>query len=263
MSDHETHLLLTFYVFDSVKNHGYIYSPIDRLYHMCDIYNIRKYLPSKSSVPLIVNKDLRPFMDISSDKIPIGTDMIYIPSTRTYRPRTYNDYFTYYLGHPTHNIEFDNYMNAIIPNHDHQNILRSHILNSLTRHISHDTHHSYIIINGPIEAVESLFDNFCKLDPLIKQGRPSLYCEAYVNKSVFDEVSRARIVLCKINYRTLRVAQIRNHKSHDRYTQYSGIVYQNSNTAITRDRSAPSIILNEIETYPCFTQNEILAWLFL
>jgi hypothetical protein len=194
-------------------------------------------------------------MDIANDKIPVSDNFIFIPSSKSLRLRTSNDYFTYSLQIPYINNDFTLFMNTLIPSSHHQSILRNHITQSL---ISNIHLRKYITINGSESSVNSLFDILSILSPLIKRSKPSLYCESYVNKSTLDDVNKSRIVLCNINYRTIRIAQLKPNKNYKLSLQYSGIIYQgNYNQSIHN-----SITLQPIENVVYPTPGEVLGWIF-
>lgn len=253
-----------FYIYETKKCHGYVYSPIDSLYHTCNKHNIKRYLSKDSEVPEIISIDLRCLMDIASDKIPINPDLILIPSTMKYRKRTSNDLFTYSLEQPTSNPEFNIYMDNLIPQEYDRTLFRHFLKLSLTSPINKEqiTPRCHIIVRGDKSDVDALFSILLKLDPIIKQGRASLYCESNVNKITLDEIHQSRIVLCDIGHRTLRIANPPYNKTYERPIQYHGLVYQNQpinpSSKEIYDRTINIATINNDVT---FTSSDVLGWI--
>lgn len=252
-----------FYIYDTRKYHGYIYSPIDALYHLCDKHNIRKYISSSPNTPEVQIKDLRSVMDMANNKLSITPDLILIPSTMEYRPRCCDDYFTYSIEAPIPSTRLNTYMNKIIPVIEERILLKKFLKLALTSMVSHKL---YIIISGKEQAVNVLFALLLKLEPIVKQSRPSIYCESNVNKSTLDEIHQARIVVSDIGHRTLRVADPPYDKVYQRPIQYYGLVYQDKSVITYRSRDVTERIVN-IETIEdneiIFTPGEILGWILL
>lgn len=259
-----------FYIYDLKKFHGYIYSSFDSLYHLCDKYNVKKHIPQNNPFPEIINKDLRPIMDMANNKIPIGNDLIYIPSTKNYRIRTEDDYFTYSIDDSINQVGVDinPYMNLIIPSNDDRILLRNHIITALSTHIIYDPNikqipnSSYLLIHGCEKSAEMLFNILSKLDPLITKGKISLYCETNVSKTVLTQIKKSRIVLCNIKQRTIRVAQPPN-KPFEHPIQYHGIIYQdivNYDITLSKHNNSDFISLCETDFNIGFTAGDILKW---
>lgn len=268
-----------FYIYDSKKYHGFIYTPVDRLYHPCHKHNIRKYLPKGYEIPQIIIEDLRSMMDIASDKIPINPDLILIPSTMKYRKRTSTDFFTYSLQPPTYNLQFNIYMTHLIPRDYDRSLLHRFLMLALTSNISslknnqpstnsqshvscHIPAKCYIIVHGDNISVNALFSILLKLDPIIKQGRISLYCESNVNKTTLDEIHQSRIVLCDIGHRTLRIANPPYDKMYQRPIQYHGIVYQDKHINIpSKEVMERTVTLASVNNDITFTPGDVLGWI--
>ena len=234
-----------FNVHDMEKIHGYIYSPKDRLYHFSDLFHVKLYQsPDCEFIP----NDLRSIIDLASDTIPIASDKILIPSSKKLRLRTPNDYFTYQLDHPFCNPELVQFITLLIPDEKQRNSLKQFLFRSLTTY----TPESFIIVNG--DNHNELKNLLLKLDPIVKRGRKSLYCETSVNKTTLDEVNQARIVICNIENRTLRIANPRIKHRYLRPIQYHGVVFQD----LPLEKA---IKVSDIVTHRKFTSGEVLGWI--
>ncbi|CAH6419427.1 Hypothetical protein HVR_LOCUS621 [uncultured virus] len=284
-----------FLIYDQRKLHGYIYYPGDTLYHFTDRQNLRKYIPknhiatdiissecSKSSgennLPPFITKDLRSIMDFSQDTLPIKDNKILTPSICAIRDRNETDHFTYQLDVSADRVfarsfsdRISIYMKLLIPNEAHRNLLRSFLKSSLITYVPE----SFIVIKGETEAYEQLANLLLLLDPLIKKGRKTLYCELNVNKIALDEVHQARIVICDVGERTIRVAQppirskvkgLNPHSGvetfYQRPIQYHGIVFQqNIGQSSPRGIQERTIELITTLTDKTFTSEDVLAWI--
>lgn len=237
-----------FYIYDSQKVHGYMYSPIDKLYHKCDRYSHKKHV----SNPVFVYQDLRLLMNVIRDAIPINNDKILIPSTNKYRQRNQNDYFTYAINPPVFTNNVHNYIVKLIPDDIQYNKLKQHIFNSLTMY----TPKSYIIIRGDGDGMNTLFKLLSTLDPLITMCKKTVYCEPYVNNVVLDVICQSRIVLCNIGDKTVRIAE--PNKSNKYPIQYHGIIYQTP--YYSKEDDEKIIYIKSTSSVESFTSGEILGW---
>jgi len=61
-----------FMIYDKRKLHGYIYDPIDRLYHFTDRHSLRKFTSRNHESPQFLEKDIRLMMDVITNAIPIN-----------------------------------------------------------------------------------------------------------------------------------------------------------------------------------------------
>lgn len=251
-----------FNVYDLRKTHGYIYSPVDHLYHNCNRHNIRKHAGRVVDISEWTDKDLRGIMDFSSDTIPIAVGKILTPSSGEIRLRNEYDYFTYEIDAPTvkgldsvHLLS--QYFSQLIPKKDDYELLRSFLRTSLIRY----TENSYIVIRGSPEANSNLINILLKLDPIIKRGRHTLFCEISVNKITLDEIHQARIVLCDIGYRTIRPSHSFIGKPYKRPVQYHGIVFQTQILQPINDLKCKTVNIVHVPTDEMFTPGDILAWI--
>jgi hypothetical protein len=241
------------YIYDIKKSHGYIYDSSDSLYHHVDRYTVRKYLYGNEDT-IVVQKDIRSILDIANDKLPIGNDKILTPSSLTFRERTPDDYFTYSLEYPIYNERVRLFIRKLVPNFEQYNALHMYLGLSLISY----TPRSYIIVRGSDIATKQLFHLLSRLTPLIKIARSSVYCEAYLSKIALDEIYRARIVLCDVENRTLRIANPPYGKTYKRPIQYQGIVSQKEPVKSCTDIIVDISIVDHVET---FSSGEILAWI--
>lgn len=234
-----------FYIYNSKKCHGYFFNDKDKLYHKCDKIIIKNYVTKLATAPQIIYQDIRCLLDVANDKIPIGDDLIYIPSTKEYRKRDSNDYFTYSFEPLSGGQGVNDYLRTIIPNSEELYKLQLFLFLSMTSY----NNGLVIIVNGD---VDTLFNLLSQLDPLIKLGHPSLYCESYASKTNLESVSQARVVLCNINDRTLRLAE--PIKSYNFPIQYHGIVYQTN-------KIKPIINVVKTDINRLFKKEQILDWI--
>lgn len=243
------------YIYDDKKLHGYVYSEKDNIFHFCDKFSINKLLDRKINSDDYIKIDLRSELDISTDRIPISLDKIFIPSLNIYTPRSCRDLFTYYMPFPIYNEKLQLYMENLIP--DKYHLYRFH--NFLYTSFINYTPKEYISITGSNSAVNKLYLLLYKLSPLITYGRSSLYCESNVSKSTLLEINKARIVLTDIGERTLRVADPPHNKKYKLPIQHHGIVYQ---IPINTKKDYINIIDNETQDISNFTSENLLYWIF-
>ena len=103
-----------------------------------------------------------------------------------------------------------------------------------------------------------------KLDPLIKQGRSSLYCESIVSKTTLNEIHQSRIVLCDIGHRTLRIAHPPYNKTYSYPIQYHGIVYQDNHINVPSKKILDRTVnIESIENDITFSPADVLGWILL
>lgn len=257
MLDSSNNISYPFNIYDHKKHHGFIYSPIDKLYHQTDKYTVKKFVPRDTQIINEKEIDLRPLMDVVNDKIPIGENQILVPSTKEYRERNSQDYFTYSLEYPVYNNRVEIYLTKLISSDTERSFLKNYLLSSL---ISYSPS-LYIIIHGERKSAELLFRLLSLLDPIIKYGRFSLYCEEIVNKIVLDEIHQAKIVLCDIMNRTLRIAHLSDNKNYNRPIQYHGIVYQKDLSCFAKDNIGQIVKLNSQVDEKGFSPGELLGWI--
>ena len=258
-----------FHVYDTRKSHGFIYSPIDNLYHLCDGYRVHDHIVKDNGLNIftgnnmdeltdislgtniIIIKDLRPLMDISNNMLPISLNKIIIPSTKEYRDRVITDCFTYCLEPPSFNDKTDSHIAELIPNPRHRTLVRNFIKQALIQY----TPNTCIILTGARSGCEALYSLLEKLNPCIKRCRKSLYCESEIkSKITLNEIYESRIVLCDIETRTLRIAK---PNCSTNYTlQYHGIVFtdQTNSRSTIQISEAPS-------TTTELTPSDILGWI--
>lgn len=247
-----------FYIYDQRKSHGYIYYPRDRLYHFSDRHTLKRYCIDSSAIPEFIRKDLRGIMDGSSDIIPIAPGRILIPSTGKIRDRNETDYFTYELQAPTDFNRIQRFIEKMVPNECQRELLQKFLQLALIRYAPD----IFVVIRGPAKAVEQLFNLLSTLDPIIKTGRISLYCETNVSKIVLDEVHKTRIVLCNLKDRTIRCAQPPINKPYERQIQYHGLIAQErSIQEPSTEVKEHTIQINSVNADESFMGGEVLGWI--
>lgn len=255
-------VVYTFNIHNRRKTHGYVYSPIDRLYHLCDRHNIKKNTGQVLDVSKWFDEDLRGIIDLAEDKIPIAAGNILTPSTGEIRPRDEHDYFTYEMEYPARDSVnsvhlLSRYLSELIPKKRHYELLRYFLHMSLI-HYAKDC---YIVVKGSPEANTDLINILLMLDPIIKRGRHTLFCETNINRITLDEVHQARIVLCDIGDRTIRTAQPFPEKSYERPIQYHGIVFQRHVPTSVPELKSRTINITTVPSNHIFTSGDVLAWI--
>lgn len=238
-----------FFVYDRKKFHGLVYSPSDKLYHYCDRYSVNKI--TKNILPLEI--DIRPFVDLINDKIPVG-DKVLVLSSNEFRDRNSSDFYTYSLEYPVFNKKLNDFFEQLTPKHK---ILQDYIFNSLISY----TPNQYIIIKGNESSVTILFKILSLLNPIIKVGSEKLYSESVVKNKIVTEVYQSRIVLCSVKNKLIRVAKIQN-KQYKYPIQYHGIIYyQNMLFPNKYDQLNEVIELNNTNKDINPTTAEVFGWI--
>lgn len=242
-----------FYVFDEKKGHGHVWNPKDRLYHLTDKQHLKKIV--KDLTIVTIQKDLRSCINLYEDKLPIGDDILQV-STGQMRKREKEDYFSFVLMKSENPDRFEGFMKRMIHDTQEYLLLKEFLYNSLTSTESG----KFLLLKGNEDSMKTLFECLSKLDPLVKTGRSSLYCEAYINKLSLQEIQSARIILVNIEDRTLRVGVLPSDKRYERSLQHHALVYQKNAIQDTGDYRKQTIKLSKV-SQESFSEGEILGWI--
>jgi hypothetical protein len=260
MTDSSEPTKFVFNVYDKRKLHGYVFFGKDALYHDINFSIIMRFASNNRSVPETAEFDLRKLVDAKHDVLPIDCREVIIPSTGETRARTIDDYFTYSLERPIKSTRASHYFSSFFLNQASCEKFRSFLRKSMICY----TPDSYLLILGNKDVIFHLFSTLLSLKPLIKAGSMDLYCEQYVTKTVLDEVRSARVVLCDLLHRTIRVGHYPPNKRYDYTIQYHGII-----TKITRPEFPSAEMIeriidvndNCVVSQDYITPGEILNWI--
>jgi hypothetical protein len=244
---------VTFYVYDQRKLHGYFYHHQDKLYYGTHI-SLVHCLFDQERITIISNPlDISSKLDIAQNVLPISGGLLLTVSTLATRARTVDDYFSYQLpfvlDYPSNNI-WVRYIEATIPDAGQRERFRSHLYDSL---VGNNRQGSYIVLEG--ETAQPLFCALSVLDPIVKVAKPALYCETEANKTSLHEVRQARIVLCELANRTIRVA--RPVTRYNGNIQYRAILHQKDALIRAPNAIAIKTVVENIDV----TCNELLQWI--
>lgn len=208
---------MSFFVYNERKRLGYIYLEERGLWHKVDRYSVKRFLPE----PQLLILDVRDKLDRAHNLIPIE-DKVLDLKKRKIVPRSAEHYFTYYLERPR--MGNSRLINKLFSEVDSVKI-RKFIYLAFKGSERKD----FLTVKGDYS---TLFKWLSQLYPLVQFVNPDFYCEATVGQVSLEKCASARLLLCNIGDRTLRIAQ----PNRDHVTQYSALVAsKDGEIEITRD----------------------------
>lgn len=201
---------MRFYVYQSRKHLGYIFLLDRRLWCKVDRFSINKFLSQNEEIE-VIHSDVRAVLDSHKNLIPIGSH-VYDCYEHKWSLRSSEHYFTYYLDEPQRGCSL--VMNDIFSSKNDSEVVRKFLVKALRGH----SDKKHLQLYGDCTA---LFRRLSQLYPLVVIVPASFYCEETAKVSLLEKYHSARLFLCDIGKRTLRVAQ----SSPRHKTQYRSLVH--------------------------------------